>query len=447
LMAALFADREWNFAATSTFAGSQSTAHLRRWLWSTSLSLHDAVRHTDRARLVGLLAMLMRGAGAVFVLLALGGLARSDVHVAAVASSSLARTATVISGPTLADTRNSGDPAAFDRAAARLAGLLGDGQALSPSNGGQSRLRQYVGLLAASAEQRGDASLLERGAAILADEARPVPTAIAGELHAEQGALLRRAADIRPDQDLLGQAVAAISLALQEANGNRTALFQNELALTQRMLGEAQHSGEILREAVANYRLALAQFERDGDTVNATVVKMNLMVALIASGQAGIDNTPLVEADRISRELLAETDRAQSPRRWTMLRANQGAVLATLGSRTRDEATLVRSVGALDSALEGAATDDRPRLEWAETENYLAVALQALGEVTGKTDVLQRALIVSRNASVLYHSAYVDQYAFYFETRHAKIEEEIAERQANNETAATALSPPTLATQ
>jgi tetratricopeptide (TPR) repeat protein len=266
--------------------------------------------------------------------------------------------------------------------------------------------------------------------------ARAIPEACANAaswlpvLERERGMLLRLAATREADLTGLAGSVAILEQAMPKQKGVEAAATENELGLAKRLLGQAQKDTALLGDAIEHYRRALAAFDSAGDDTNATTVRWNLGIALRILGQGTNDRKHLNEAAALFRQVLAALDRQQAPRDWSVAQANLGQTLLALGENGNDLDALSQAAAALGLALENAQSDGRTLREWAETQNALANALEILGEREWSIERLQAALKARRNARVLYESAGLDSYRFYFETRIAALERLIELRKA-----------------
>lgn len=241
-------------------------------------------------------------------------------------------------------------------------------------------------------------------------------------LERERVTLLRLAATVEADPVALDTAVSNLDQALLNQKGIGAAVVENELGLAKRLLGDARHDVGLYLEAVSHYRRALAAFEDARDDANAGTVRWNLAVALLALGEARGEQAHLEEAAALFAAVLPALDRRESPRDWSIAQAELGQTLLTLGEARNDLDILRRAVSALEAALEDAQSDGRSLEEWAETQNALANALQALGEREWSMERLEAALKARRNAGVLYESAGLQSYQYYFATRIAALE-------------------------
>lgn len=262
-------------------------------------------------------------------------------------------------------------------------------------------------------------------AAVEDSPASPEPTAT--ELALRHAVAQRNEAAAAGDVAALEAALGAIEDAISSLRGLERAAAENELGLTQRLLGQTRRDPALLASAVGHYREALRTFEAAGADEAATV-RWNLAIALRLFGEAGGDAASLEEAVAVLRELIA----VRSPSLDQVAAdKNLGLALLALGELQNDTQALSDAVAALRSALEGADRDGRRRLDWAETQNALANALQSLGEREWSLERLEEALVARRNAWVLYESAGYDTYRFYFETRIAALEQLIEQRRDN----------------
>jgi tetratricopeptide (TPR) repeat protein len=265
-----------------------------------------------------------------------------------------------------------------------------------------------------------------------------LPT-MSGPEQAVRSAIERRiAATAAGDLHRLAASVTALEAALPQQQGAGLATVENELGLAKRLLAQESGDEAVLAEAVAHYRRALSGFGAPHHEDEAAAVRWNLAIALHLEGGMRDENAPLREAAELLRDLVASDDPALDRRE-----ANRrlGQILLVLGETDNSIRVLVESVTALEAALVGADQDGRDRLAWAETQNALATALQALGEREWSLARLEAALKARRNAWVLYQSAGLDTYRFYFDTRIAALEELIETRRTSPIRAANLATP------
>lgn len=260
----------------------------------------------------------------------------------------------------------------------------------------------------------------------------------AAELELRQVISQRRDTAIAADLERLAGVVASLEAMLPRQEGKLRAAAENELGLARRQLGEARKDAALIAESIGHYRRALSGFEAEADAKAAAAVRWNLALALLLEARVGRDNTPLREAADLLRELVDSDDPALDRK---AANRHLGLALLTLGEADNSTRMLAEAVTALEAALVGAGNDGRDRLEWAETQNALATALQALAEREWSLERLEAALKARRNAWVLYQSAGLDTYRFYFDTRIAALEELIETRRAAPLAAADAAVP------
>lgn len=269
-----------------------------------------------------------------------------------------------------------------------------------------------------AAHLRAAASRLETAAGLACGDAADwLPV-----LERERGTLLRLAAAVDADPAELERAIEVLDRSIPGQEGIGAAAAENELGLAKRQLGQARRDPGLYREAISHYRWALTAFDELGDDASAATVRWNLAVVLLALAEEAKEPAHLEEAATLFAAVLPTLDRAENPRDWSAAQAKLGQALLALGEARHDLDAMRRAVSALEAALEDAQSDGRSLEEWAGTQNALASALQALGEREWSIDLLQAALKARRNAAVLYDSAGLQSYQYYFATRIAALE-------------------------
>jgi tetratricopeptide (TPR) repeat protein len=249
------------------------------------------------------------------------------------------------------------------------------------------------------------------------------------ELDRKRGVALRESAASSFDTAKLASAIAILEDVRAETTDMRTiAATENELGLAKRLLGESERDMAIVADAIAHYRRALTIFDDQNDVANAGIVRGNLAIALRLRGEGTQSRPDLDEAAELLRSALTATDPRRNPRGWSILQKHLGLTLLALGESGNDLEALSSAVSALEASLVNAENDGRSPLDWAETQNALANALQAVGEREWSTDRLAEALKARKNAWVLYQYAGLDRFQFYFETRIALLEKLIEDR-------------------
>jgi hypothetical protein len=193
----------------------------------------------------------------------------------------------------------------------------------------------------------------------------------------------------------LEAAVAAFRAALREYQRERApsdwAMTQNNLAITLATLGEREIVTARLEGAVAAYRAALGEYTREKAPVDWAMTQNNLGNALQLLGDRESGTARLEEAVNVCRAALEEFTRDKAPLDWAMTQENLGNALQMLGERESGTARLEEAVAACRAALEERKRDRAP-LDWAETQNSLGDALRALGERESGTARLEEAV-------------------------------------------------------
>jgi tetratricopeptide (TPR) repeat protein len=254
-----------------------------------------------------------------------------------------------------------------------------------------------------------------------------VPEPSPADLARERAIELRVAATKAADLDALGEAIALLEATLPEQSGTDAAATENELGLAKRLLGQGRNDAALLADAVAHYDRAVATFESAGADDEAAVVRWNLAIAMRLLGEAQRDSATLNRAADLLRQLLANSDPALDGK---AAHKQLGLVLLQIGELSQDLAIFEEAMSVLEAALVGADKDGRSRIDWAETQNAYATALQAVAEREWSIGRLEAALKARRNAWVLYQSAGLETYRFYFDTRIEFLEKLIADRRA-----------------
>lgn len=252
------------------------------------------------------------------------------------------------------------------------------------------------------------------------------------ELDRQRGAALRASATREFNAGTLTSAISILDDVLTRSTAlsdpQEIAATENELGLAKRLLGEGERDMAILAEAIRHYRRALSTFAAQDNDSNAGIVGANLGIALRIHGAETENRSEVQEAADLLQTAIGATSRQDDPRNWSTLHKHLGMALLALGEGTNDIEALKRSVAALETALLDAEDDGRTPFDWAETQNALANALQAVGEREWGGEHLTEALKARKNAWVLYQYAGLDRFQFYFETRIALLERLIVDR-------------------
>jgi tetratricopeptide (TPR) repeat protein len=164
------------------------------------------------------------------------------------------------------------------------------------------------------------------------------------------------------------------------------AATQNNLGLALLRLGERESGTARLEEAVAAYRAALEETTRARVPLDWAMTQMNLGSALRTLGERESGTARLEEAVAAYRAALEEWTRARVPLDWAMTQMNLGIALWRLGERESGTARLEEAVAAYQAALE-----ERTRARVAERRGDLAMAEQALAQITAAFETLRAA--------------------------------------------------------
>jgi tetratricopeptide (TPR) repeat protein len=193
----------------------------------------------------------------------------------------------------------------------------------------------------------------------------------------------------------LEEAVAAYREALTEYNRERVPLdwaaTQNNLANALRKLGEREGGPQRLEEAVAAYGEALKEYTRERVPLHWAATQNNLGTALARLGEQEGSTQRLEEAVAAYREALKEYTREQVPLHWAMTQNNLGFALRSLGERESGTKRLEEAVAAYREALKERTREQVP-LDWAATQNNLGFALTRLGKRETGTALLEGAV-------------------------------------------------------
>ncbi|HTJ58659.1 MAG TPA: hypothetical protein VL418_13950 [Devosiaceae bacterium] len=229
---------------------------------------------------------------------------------------------------------------------------------------------------------------------------------------------------------LLGNAIEGFTTFLAPSGGaseSSRAWARSQLGLATKKLAIIDNDQNLLKQAIADYRNALAYYRGAGDRQNAGILSANLLTALLSL--KGRDAAEISRADvqSLAEAALAETDRARQPLIWARLQVQIGTLLLATGARADDAASVERAIAAFRSGLENAQHDGQTPREWAEAENLLGNALEFLGDAKGSTALLREALKTLNNAWVLYQYAGLDQYQFFFDGRISTLSARLAQ--------------------
>jgi len=199
----------------------------------------------------------------------------------------------------------------------------------------------------------------------------------------------------------LGEAVAAYRVALKERNRERFPLdwatTQNNLGNALFRLGERESGTARLEESVEAYRAALEEWTREGVPLDWAIAQNNLGAALAALGERESGTARLEEAVEAYRAALEEGTRDRDPLLWATTQNNLGDALETLGERESGTVRLEEAVAAYRAALEEWKREQVP-LDWALAQNNLGYALAKLGERESGTERLEKAVAACRLA-------------------------------------------------
>ena len=171
----------------------------------------------------------------------------------------------------------------------------------------------------------------------------------------------------------------------------------NDLGVSLALLGERESGTNRLEEAVAAYRVALEERNRDQLPMAWSQTQGNLgnVLALLGEREGGTDR--LEEAIAAYQSVLEEVTRDGAPMDWARTQMNLGNALRILGERESGNERLKQAVAAYRLALEE-RTRERVPLHWATTQMNLGTALRALGEREKGPDRLEEAVAAYRAA-------------------------------------------------
>jgi tetratricopeptide (TPR) repeat protein len=130
------------------------------------------------------------------------------------------------------------------------------------------------------------------------------------------------------------------------------ALLLNSYGSIQTVIGQQTGDPGPLEEAVAAYRLALAELTRERVPLDWAGTQNNLGNALLSLGQRESGTARLEEAVAAYRLALAERTRERVPLHWATTQNNLGNALLRLGERESGTARLEEAVAAYDGAIE-----------------------------------------------------------------------------------------------
>ena len=113
---------------------------------------------------------------------------------------------------------------------------------------------------------------------------------------------------------------------------------------------------------------------------------------------------------------LTELTHERVPLRWADTQNNLGAALEALGQRENGSVSLIRAVAAYEAAL-SERTPQRSAIEWAITENNLGGVLLTLGIRTKNKAQVFKARQIIQSAWAALKSAGYTRYDAYFSSR------------------------------
>ena len=187
---------------------------------------------------------------------------------------------------------------------------------------------------------------------------------------------------IQSNTGLSGEALARVRVVL--ANGLST-------------VGQQSGNNEDLKEAIEEYRQALAQIDEGSSPLVWANAKYNLGVALVTLGERESGTKNLDAAVKVYQEALKKQTREKMPQQWAATQNNLGIALESLGERESGDKNLNAAVEAYEEALKERTRDKVP-LDWAVTQNDLGNALLRLGERESGTKSLNAAVEAYREA-------------------------------------------------
>jgi len=226
------------------------------------------------------------------------------------------------------------------------------------------------------------------------------------------GALLD---DVELLHDALRSAQAALSVAPLATAPQVWGRARAALGSVYVVLGEREGDLAALAEAAASYAEAMEGFSREHFPREWARMLRNRGAALSLLGEVANDPDALHDAIGCYRAALEVYASAATPAGaasangaspdWALTQSNLGQALRLLGERTGDTPSgtpsgtqlLHAAVTACEAAL-AATARQAGSAEWAMTTTNLANALAALGERTGDTTCLRRAIDAYRQA-------------------------------------------------
>jgi tetratricopeptide (TPR) repeat protein len=128
------------------------------------------------------------------------------------------------------------------------------------------------------------------------------------------------------------------------------------------MLGRGETGTTRLEEAVAAFRLALAEYPRGQYPLDWANAENNLGNVLVELGQRETGTARLEEAVAAYRAALQEQTRERVPLDWAMDFGNAGTALMLIADRTKDADLADGAVRQIEAALETLRSGGEKRL-------------------------------------------------------------------------------------
>jgi tetratricopeptide (TPR) repeat protein len=161
--------------------------------------------------------------------------------------------------------------------------------------------------------------------------------------------------------------------------------------------GDQKGDNTALLIAIAVYKDMLKERTREREPIDWATIQNNLGETLRTLGERENGTVRLEQAADALRAALEEHTRDRAPLQWAMTQCNLGNALSALGNRESGTARLEQAVDAYRAALKEQRRDSVP-LDWAMTQNNLGEALRTLGERENGTVRLEQAVDALRAA-------------------------------------------------
>jgi tetratricopeptide (TPR) repeat protein len=220
-------------------------------------------------------------------------------------------------------------------------------------------------------------------------------------IQSDLGTTLATLGEHERSTELLGEAVSAIKLALEEMTAERNltewATIQNQLCQAFMELGACENEGASLELALAASSEVLNRISREKSPDIWSTAQHNRGVVCTRLGEREIGTTRLEEALAAYRDVLKETERSRSALAWANAQSNLGVALLRCGEREQNSSRIEEAVAAFRGALEEKALKLTP-LSWATTLDNLGNALFSLGTLENNTLLFEQSLEAHQEA-------------------------------------------------